>query len=92
MAKDDETRHKSKRHKIDREKERDEHTDQDRDGKRSRSEKASQSRAQMDDNRSLKSPNGSDRASIRPEAEREGGDKAEEANGEISMSIEETNR
>lgn len=90
MGRDEETRQKSKKHKRDREKERHEYKDVERATKRSRGDKAlgTQSPVDLD----LDAVNGKKESLPRPDADRELAPKAEDASGEVSMSIEETNK
>ena len=95
MAREDESRHKSKRHKRDRE--RDEEKDKDhaeRDRKKHRVDKPSNQVAPLEDATKL---HGSGAAEIeRPPDKLENGiasgESREDTNGEVSMSVEETHR
>ena len=92
MAKEEDDRHKSKKHKRDRDRDRGEHKDQERDKKRSRSDKDKPPRTESPPKHA--SPNGNAAGERDPpmkESVRQVRSNDEGA-GEISMSIEETNK
>lgn len=94
MAEEEESRHKSKKHKRERDRDRDDDKDQaERDKKRSKGERSSKGDVAKKDGSTLRKSDGiAAGTSQAVEPPRESAEAREDANGEISMSIEETNR